>query len=491
MLKHRKISESENFSRFSVQSEGTSFVSFSGEDSLVTSYFETTNETCSDGSCWSEITSTTRLNSHHNTESEFSKYTRYTGISLNTNFPYNSPYFPKIIKLLSSLRQHSNKNLYKTSYFPSNFTVPTRDPGLARAISQASSLAGSNNDIRGTRRQRRNSAGSSGNGSRHSRNSSINRTDTKDNMKDKMGSSRNNSRDNLKYSGLSAEDIINLGSKTSSFDNNSQNFDRFLVENPIQLTEEMKKLYCYSLKLDKGNTSLGITAEPDKNNLGLQIKSIIAGGAIYKTDKLHIGDILTKINDEPLQDLNITQARNTIRHHSLLSKVVNINYIPKNNVDRIKADIKNAQQNSKDGVSQAELLAMSGALASKPKSRMGSLANLDTALALDAMLNSVNTPEKDPNSPLNWSNNTKFYSLNKGPSGIGIIIVGGIKHSQLPTGIYIKEIKKGSPADAVGLSIGDRIVNVSIRILDYWFFFYFFFLYFRLDMYTKKTKLSV
>ena len=67
---------------------------------------------------------------------------------------------------------------------------------------------------------------------------------------------------------------------------------------------------------------LGINVEPDKNAMGLTIKSVAAGGAVYKENQPQVNDVLYSINDDICTEMTLTQARTLIRHHSLRSSVL-------------------------------------------------------------------------------------------------------------------------------------------------------------------------
>ena len=189
----------------------------------------------------------------------------------------------------------------------------------------------------------------------------------------------------------------------------------------------------------------GITVEPDKNALGLAIRSIIAGGAVYKSSQLQIGDVINSINSESVIDMNQAQARNLIRHHSLLSKTVNLEYISKSDVDKLKSDNKKKRYDNKGYGLASKIVA-----------------------SQQSIKNNFSSYEPTPaQSIVNVNNsNVRILKIEKDAPSLGMTIVGGknAKMGGLPPGIYVKDVRRGSPAAVAGIKMGDRIVSVSKKM---------------------------
>ncbi|XP_078575261.1 uncharacterized protein LOC144861316 isoform X2 [Branchiostoma floridae x Branchiostoma japonicum] len=73
-----------------------------------------------------------------------------------------------------------------------------------------------------------------------------------------------------------------------------------------------------TVEINKGNSSLGLTVNPDKEGNGIIVKSITHGGAISKDGRITVGDVITAVNGESTKGLNIYQAKALLRRQSLL-----------------------------------------------------------------------------------------------------------------------------------------------------------------------------
>ena len=163
--------------------------------------------------------------------------------------------------------------------------------------------------------------------------------------------------------------------------------------------------------------------------MGLTIKSVAAGGAVYKENQPQVNDVLYSINDDVCTEMTLTQARTLIRHHSLRSRLVNLGFISKADVERIK---QRAKKEKIDSASKA---------LQKSVTTIGSSGKVSSVGALSG----------------------RVLVLHKTGPSLGMTIVGGkhVRNKVLGPGIFVKEVKRDSPAEKAGVKLGDRIIKVS------------------------------
>ncbi|XP_066460367.1 multiple PDZ domain protein isoform X2 [Eleutherodactylus coqui] len=219
-----------------------------------------------------------------------------------------------------------------------------------------------------------------------------------------------------------------------------------------------------TITVTRGNCSLGMTVSAPKDGSGMIVRSVIKGGSISNDGRIHVGDCILAINNEPTTNLTNTQARALLRRHSLLGPDLRsspapaddqapfyvITYVPNENLEEYRAT-------------------------------MGQMSEGTVPLDLYATQNNSEAPElpereegEGEESELehaafsNW-NNPRRVELRREPGkSLGISIVGGrgmgsrLSNGEVMRGIFIKHILEDSPAGKNGtLKTGDRIVEVD------------------------------
>ncbi|KAG9486711.1 hypothetical protein GDO78_006865 [Eleutherodactylus coqui] len=205
-----------------------------------------------------------------------------------------------------------------------------------------------------------------------------------------------------------------------------------------------------TITVTRGNCSLGMTVSAPKDGSGMIVRSVIKGGSISNDGRIHVGDCILAINNEPTTNLTNTQARALLRRHSLLGPDLSITYVPNENLEEYRAT-------------------------------MGQMSEGTVPLDLYATQNNSEAPElpereegEGEESELehaafsNW-NNPRRVELRREPGkSLGISIVGGrgmgsrLSNGEVMRGIFIKHILEDSPAGKNGtLKTGDRIVEVD------------------------------
>ena len=93
-----------------------------------------------------------------------------------------------------------------------------------------------------------------------------------------------------------------------------------------------------------------------------------------------MGDIIHMINNEKVVDMNQAQARNLVRHHSLLSRNVNMEYITRSDAEKLRREARRKRHGDK-GVIASRISSQMGLESLKSASTMHNVSNGATPLA--------------------------------------------------------------------------------------------------------------
>ncbi|XP_066036937.1 multiple PDZ domain protein isoform X6 [Chamaea fasciata] len=210
----------------------------------------------------------------------------------------------------------------------------------------------------------------------------------------------------------------------------------------------VKNMYEKTIIIAKGNSSLGMTVNSNKDGLGMIVRSVIHGGSISHDGRIGVGDCILSINEESTTNLTNAQARAMLRRHSLIGPDINITYVPAENLDKYRASL--GQQTERAVPLEHFPSHIVRELPELPEREEGEGEESELQNAAFS----------------NWNQPRKVELWREPSKSLGISIVGGrgmgsrLSNGEVMRGIFIKHILEDSPAGKNGtLKTGDRIVE--------------------------------
>ncbi|XP_066036934.1 multiple PDZ domain protein isoform X3 [Chamaea fasciata] len=226
----------------------------------------------------------------------------------------------------------------------------------------------------------------------------------------------------------------------------------------------VKNMYEKTIIIAKGNSSLGMTVNSNKDGLGMIVRSVIHGGSISHDGRIGVGDCILSINEESTTNLTNAQARAMLRRHSLIGPDIKsspapaddqalcyvITYVPAENLDKYRASL--GQQTERAVPLEHFPSHIVRELPELPEREEGEGEESELQNAAFS----------------NWNQPRKVELWREPSKSLGISIVGGrgmgsrLSNGEVMRGIFIKHILEDSPAGKNGtLKTGDRIVEVD------------------------------
>ncbi|XP_066036936.1 multiple PDZ domain protein isoform X5 [Chamaea fasciata] len=224
----------------------------------------------------------------------------------------------------------------------------------------------------------------------------------------------------------------------------------------------VKNMYEKTIIIAKGNSSLGMTVNSNKDGLGMIVRSVIHGGSISHDGRIGVGDCILSINEESTTNLTNAQARAMLRRHSLIGPDIKsspapaddqalcyvITYVPAENLDKYRASL--GQQTERAVPLEHFPSHIVRELPELPEREEGEGEESELQNAAFS----------------NWNQPRKVELWREPSKSLGISIVGGrgmgsrLSNGEVMRGIFIKHILEDSPAGKNGtLKTGDRIVE--------------------------------
>ncbi|XP_019642087.1 PREDICTED: multiple PDZ domain protein-like [Branchiostoma belcheri] len=233
-----------------------------------------------------------------------------------------------------------------------------------------------------------------------------------------------------------------------------------------------------TVEINKGNSSLGLTVNPDKEGNGIIVKSITHGGAISKDGRITVGDVITAVNGESTKGLNIYQAKALLRRQSLLGGDISITFIKAEDIATYKESAAAQTSFSSEVVTktpepsrpppQLPTVPPPPTNQESPSSQEKPFFSPYQSQKIQKMSPPAHLKPFTTISPAKSGEPTKMVQIYREPNqSLGISIVGGksmvVNRTEVQCqGIFIKHVLEDSPAGRDGnLKPGDRVLEVD------------------------------
>ncbi|XP_078656443.1 multiple PDZ domain protein-like isoform X10 [Branchiostoma floridae x Branchiostoma belcheri] len=233
-----------------------------------------------------------------------------------------------------------------------------------------------------------------------------------------------------------------------------------------------------TVEINKGNSSLGLTVNPDKEGNGIIVKSITHGGAISKDGRITVGDVITAVNGESTKGLNIYQAKALLRRQSLLGGDISITFIKAEDIATYKETAAAQTSFSSEVVTktpepsrpppQLPTVPPPPTNQESPSSQEKPFFSPYQSQKIQKMSPPAHLKPFTTISPAKSGEPTKMVQIYREPNqSLGISIVGGksmvVNRTEVQCqGIFIKHVLEDSPAGRDGnLKPGDRVLEVD------------------------------
>nr|XP_039268480.1 multiple PDZ domain protein-like [Styela clava] len=212
------------------------------------------------------------------------------------------------------------------------------------------------------------------------------------------------------------------------------------------------ELYEKTVHIKKGGDGLGITVSPDRDGDGLTVGSINAGGAVHKSRRPKLGDIIRRINNDSAVGLGAMQARALIRNHTMFSSDITIVYIPKEYIGAYK-----------EGLPPPRVASPVSSIHTDDE-RPSSVASIKSKFEPPNVQKEVkkhNWKLDEINHEYGHANGELHYiELEKGNSGLGLSLAGNKEKPQ--QSIYVVGINPSGAAAKDGrVKVGDELLEIN------------------------------